>query len=114
MNNDALMVFDLGTVKKIAQVRVNALHNIGAYIFPPVSVTVWGSNDKKNWVLLKSITPDAPKKMVPTETYLHSLHFKPVNMRYIKLQGTRIKKLPTWHPGKGKPGWFFMSEVIID
>ncbi|MES2371177.1 MAG: DUF2231 domain-containing protein [Bacteroidota bacterium] len=114
MNNDALMVFDLGVVKKVERVRVNALHNIGAYIFPPVSLTVWGSNDKKNWVLLKSITPESPKKMIPTETYLHNLHFKPANLRYIKLQGTRIKKLPVWHPGKGKPGWFFMSEVIID
>ncbi|MES2332683.1 MAG: discoidin domain-containing protein [Bacteroidota bacterium] len=114
MNNDALIVFDMGAVKKIEQVRVNALHNIGAYIFPPVSLTVWGSNDQKNWVLLNRITPEAPKKMIPTVTYLHSLHFKPASFRYIKLQGTRIKKLPDWHPGKGKPGWFFMSEVIVD
>lgn len=114
MNNDALFVFDLGAVKKIEQVRVNALHNIGAYIFPPVSLTVWGSTDQKNWILLKSIRPEAPQKMISTVTYLHDLHFKPANIRYLKLQGERIKKLPSWHSGKGKPGWFFLSEVIVD
>jgi len=113
MNNDALVVFDMGAPKKVEDVRVNALHNIGAYIFPPVSLTVWGSTDQKNWVLLNTLTPEAPKKMIPVSTYLHSLHFKPATIRYIKLEGRRIKKLPPWHPGKGKPGWFFMSEVII-
>jgi hypothetical protein len=92
MNNDAVMVFDLGTVKKVEQVRVNALHNIGAYIFPPVSLTVWGSNDNKNWVLLKSIAPEAPKKMIPTETFLHRLHFKPIQTRYHQITGNTDQK----------------------
>lgn len=114
MNNDALMVFDLGAVKKVQRVRVHSLLKINSYIFPPVFLTVWGSNDQKNWVLLRTITPEAPKKLVATVASFYSLNFKPSNMRYIKLQGARIKKLPSWHQAKGKPGWFFMSEVIID
>ena len=114
MNNEALVVFDLGAVKKVTEVKVNALHNIGAYIFPPVSLTVWGSVDQKNWVMLKTFVPEPLKKSIPASAFLYPLPFKPVNVRYLKLQGQPIKKLPLWHPGKGKPGWFFMSEVIID
>lgn len=114
MNNEALVVFDLGASKKVAEVEVNALHNIGGYIFPPVSLTVWGSRDQKNWALLKTFVSAPLKKSIPTGAFLYSLHFKQVDIRYIKLQGQPIKKLPLWHGGKGKPGWFFMSEVIIN
>jgi uncharacterized membrane protein len=114
MNNDALVVFDLGDIKKVTEVKVNALHNIGAYIFPPVSLTVWGSKDQKNWELLKNFVSEPLKKSIPSAAFLYALAFKPVDIRYIKLQGQPIKKLPLWHGGKGKPGWFFMSEVIID
>jgi hypothetical protein len=114
MNNDALVVFDLGTLQKVSEVKVNALHRIGSYIFPPVSLTVWGSRDQKNWELLKNFISEPLKKAIPNEGFLYTLAFKPVDVRYIKLQGQPIKKLPLWHAGKGKPGWFFMSEVIID
>ncbi len=114
MNNDALVVFDLGDIKKVQEVKVNALHNIGAYIFPPVSLTVWGSKDQKNWELLKTFVSEPLKQSIPSNAFLYTLAFKPINIRYIKLQGQPIKKLPLWHGGKGKPGWFFMSEVIID
>lgn len=114
MNNDALVVFDLGDIKKVQEVKVNALHNIGAYIFPPVSLTVWGSKDQKNWELLKNFVSEPLKQSIPTNVFLYTLAFKPIEIRYIKLQGQPIKKLPLWHGGKGKPGWFFMSEVIID
>lgn len=114
MNNEALVVFDLGAERKVSEVKVNALHNIGAYIFPPISLTVWGSKDQKNWELLKNFVTEPLKKSIPTSAFLYTLAFKPTDIRYIKLQGQPIKKLPLWHGGKGKPGWFFMSEVIID
>ena len=114
MNNDALVIFDLGDIKRVQEVKVNALHNIGAYIFPPVSLTIWGSKDQKNWELLKNFVTEPLKQSIPTGAFLYTLAFKPTEIRYIKLQGQPIKKLPLWHGGKGKPGWFFMSEVIID
>lgn len=111
--NNALVILDLGSLQKVKEVMVNTLHSIGSFIFPPVSLTVWGSTDQKNWKLLNTINPEMPKKIVPAIAYLHSLHFKPVAIRYLKLSGQPIKKLPLWHPGKGKPGWFFMSEIVV-
>jgi hypothetical protein len=111
--NDAILIFDLGMTKTIQKVNVNTLQNIAAYIFPPTRLEVMGSFDKVHWETLKTMNPVAPTKIVPAENFMYQLVFKPTNARFIKLIGSPVKKLPIWHPGKGQPGWLFMSEVII-
>lgn len=113
-HNDAVFVFDLGAVKKVKKVSVNALHNLRAYLFPPESLTVWGSKDEKNWELLKTLQPPMPKNFYPSADTLFQLQFNPAAIRYIKLKGIPVKHLPPWHPAKGQPGWFFLSEVMIN
>jgi uncharacterized membrane protein len=111
--NDAIIIFDLGEEKKINEVIVNAGHNIGGYIFPPVTLSLWGSHDGKEWTALKSLSPTMPTKIIPATAFLYEMPFSPRSFRFLKIQGQPIKKLPEWHPGKGKPGWFFLSEVIV-
>ena len=111
--NEAVIIFDLGSSKTIQKVNVNTLQNIAAYIFPPTHLEILGSNDKIHWELLKTLNPIAPTKIVPAENFMYQLTFKSTNARYIKLIGAPIKKLPIWHPGKGQPGWLFMSEIIV-
>ncbi|MCX6206747.1 MAG: chitobiase/beta-hexosaminidase C-terminal domain-containing protein [Bacteroidetes bacterium] len=111
--NDAVLIFDLGVAKTVQKVNVNTLQSIASYIFPPTRLEVLGSVDQIHWVTLKAINPIAPTKIIPAENYMFQLAFKSTTARYIKLIGSPVKKLPTWHPGKGQPGWFFMSEVII-
>ncbi len=111
--NEALLVFDLGKTETIQKVNINSLQNIAAYIFPPTRLTILGSADNIHWELLKTLNPIPPTKIIPAENFMYQLAFNPTKARYIKLIGAPIKKLPMWHPGKGQPGWFFMSEVII-
>jgi hypothetical protein len=111
--NEAVLIFDLGTTKTIQKVNVNTLQNIAAYIFPPIHLEVLGSIDQIHWEPLKTLNPVAPTKIVPAENFMYELNFKSTKVRYIKLMGAPIKKLPLWHPGKGQPGWLFLSEVIV-
>jgi hypothetical protein len=111
--NDAVFIFDLGITRTIQKMNVNTLQNIASYIFPPTHLEVLGSNDKIHWEPLKTLNPIAPSKIVPAENFMYELTFKSTKARFVKLIGSPIKKLPTWHPGKGQPGWLFMSEVII-
>ena len=112
--NDALFVFDLGKRLTVKEVLVNALYKIRPFIFPPIFIKVWGSTDQKNWSLLQTLRPEIPKTFIKTDNYLQKLSFEPVMIRYIKLQAHPIPKMPAWHPGKGQPGWFFVSEVVIN
>jgi uncharacterized membrane protein len=112
--NEALFVFDLGKTRKVKEVSVNSLQNLRPYLFPPVSLTVWGSNDEKNWRLLKTMDIPVPKKLIPVSDTVLQLRFTPTDLRYIKLRGEPVKHLPAWHTAKGQPGWFFLSEVLVN
>jgi uncharacterized membrane protein len=112
--NEALLVMDLGTLRKVEKVTINNLMAIRASIFPPASVTVWGSKDEKNWQLLKTVSPARPQNFRPAKDTLLNLSFSPVTVRYLKLKGEPVKQLPAWHNEKGKPGWFFLSEVMVN
>lgn len=112
-NNKAAVVFDMGASVKLEEVLINALNNTAAHVFPPVVLRVWGSSDQKNWRLLTTQQPKLPSKIEPATAYLYQLHFTASNVRYIKLEAEPVPQLPLWHPAKGKPGWFFMSEVVM-
>lgn len=111
--NDAVLIFDLGSTKTIQKVNVNTLQSIASYIFPPTHLELLGSIDQIHWVTLKTLNPVAPIKIVPAENFMYELKFPSTKARFVKLIGSPIKKLPSWHPGKGQPGWLFMSEVIV-
>jgi uncharacterized membrane protein len=111
--NDAVLIFDLGSTKTIQKVNVNTLQSIASYIFPPTHLELLGSVDNIRWAPLKTLNPVAPTKIVPAENFMYELTFPSTKARFVKLIGKPVKKLPIWHPGKGQPGWLFMSEVIV-
>ena len=112
--NDAVVVLDLGKTTLVQQLSVLNLQNLGAYIFPPVQMSVWGSDDAKSWTVLKQMNTVMPTKLAPAITPFLQLSFKTAKYRYLKFSAKPIPKLPEWHPGKGQPGWFFMSELVVN
>jgi uncharacterized membrane protein len=109
---EALLTFDEPVF--ISRITVSSIVEIGGYVMPPLSVEVWGGDDPKQLKLLKRITPAQPAKMQPIYQKVYDLEFTPVTVRYIKVIANPVTKLPKWHPGKGKPGWFFSDEIIVN
>ena len=110
--NDALVVLDAGEERMLKELQVNALMNIGAHIFPPVFIKVWGSTDGKNWTLLQTVNPAKATPTSPSGALLIPITFSATKVRYVKMQAHPVPVLPAWHPGKGLPAWFFVSEVV--
>jgi phage-related protein len=110
--NDALVVLDAGEERLLKELQINALINVGAHIFPPVFIKVWGSIDGKNWSLLQTVNPAKATPTSPSGALLIPITFSATNVRYVKMQAHPLPVLPTWHPGKGLPAWFFVSEVV--
>lgn len=110
--NDALVVLDAGEERMLKELQVNALVNVGAHIFPPVFIKVWGSIDGKNWSLLQTVNPVKASPTTPSGALLIPITFAATKVRYVKMQAHPVPVLPTWHPGKGLPAWFFVSEVV--
>lgn len=95
-------------------VFLNMLENTGGYIFPPVSVEVWGGTEKNKLKLLGKITPQLPKEYRDAKMIQEKISFTPSQIKYMKIVVKPLSKLPKWHDGKGEPAWIFLSEVVVN
>ncbi len=88
---------------------------VPAYVFPPTSIKVYGSNSTANFKLLQEVKlppfDKNNKDQVKTEVILLSL----ANAAYknYKIEAQNLPKIPKWHPGKGEPGWLFIDEIFF-
>ncbi len=99
---------------KISSVCIHMLKNIGADIYPPVSVQVWGGNDKTHLKLLQTIKPVAAVKGDTPSLFLEECKFSPTRLTYIKVMAVSVKKSPKWGNSPGKPGWVFADEILLN
>lgn len=88
--------------------------NTGSYIMPPAVIEIWGGANKANLKLLQKIQPKQPQKQESgrIEGIQAALNGKPY--RVVKVVARPVAKLPTWHPGKGQPGWIFVDEILFN
>ena len=92
----------------------SSLVDIGAFIFPPVDLEVWGGPDEHNLRKLGTLTPTQPDKTVPPYLTDYLISFPPQTIRCLKVIANPVKKLPDWHPGKGQPAWIFFDELLVN
>lgn len=98
-----------------SSLTVSALLNVGASVFPPVKVDVWGGTDSKNLKLLGTITPPQPTKdMTAADNLALRVAFAPTEVKYIKFTAVPVHALPAWHQSKGTKGWVFIDEVFVN
>jgi uncharacterized membrane protein len=112
-NNGSFYLYFKDEVK-VQKVLLTILKSTGSYIFPPVRVEVWGGMVKDHLKQLDTIEPDMPVKSEPSSLNPLQISFTPATVKCLKIIAQPIKALPNWHPGKGKPGWVLVSEVVVD
>lgn len=97
-----------------SSITLSMLQQIGAYIFPPAQIEIWGGNNKNNLKLLTTLKPEQPTKASTDENLAIKCSFNKTSVSCIKLIITPVKKLPAWHPGKGEKAWVFADEVFVN
>ena len=98
----------------IGDVTFSGIVDVGAYIFPPDTLEVWGGPDERHLKKLGTLTPLQPGKTIPPYLSDYQIAFPPQKLRCLKVIANRVAKLPDWHPGKGKPGWIFFDELLVN
>jgi len=98
----------------IKSVLLNMMQNLGAHIFPPNRIEIWGGSDSSHLKLLGSISPAVPEKGTPSRLLQEQVQFSPAEVQCLKIIVKPIAALPAWHDSKGKPGWAFISEVVLN
>jgi hypothetical protein len=98
----------------VQSVRLSTLVDIGGYIMPAQSIEVWGGENAKNMKLLARLVPEQPRKMKPSAMKGFECKFNTATVKYLKIIGNPVSKLPRWHPGKGEKAWIFADEILVN
>jgi uncharacterized membrane protein len=99
---------------RVQNVTLSTLVDPGSYIMPAQSIEIWGGEDPQQLKLLDRIVPEQPTKILPSAMKGYEANFQPVTLRYIRIVGNPVTKLPGWHPGKGDKAWWFIDEVLVN
>lgn len=105
----------------VQSVMLSSVIDIYRYIMPPLGVEVWGGEERNNLKLLGRIIPEQPAPMKKDslkkqQAYLKTFEckFQPTSIKYIKIIGMPVSKLPKWHTGKGDMGYIFVDEILVN
>lgn len=105
----------------IESVTLSSMLDIYRYILPPVNLEVWGGEKIDDLKLLGKIIPTQPMPMhkdsvrkIPARLKTFEFRFPALTVKYIKIVGTPVAKLPKWHPGKGDVGYIFLDEILVN
>lgn len=98
----------------LSSVIFSSVVDVGSYVMPAYQLEVWGGTSAANLVLLKKIKPIQLLKPEPAYLVGFDCTFPVKKISLLKLVAKPLPKLPTWHPGKGQRGWFFIDEVFLN
>ncbi|MCX6134277.1 MAG: DUF4838 domain-containing protein [Ignavibacteriales bacterium] len=111
---DMEATIDLGSPKTITRMRSSFLQNINAWIFLPISVEYWISNDGQNFRRVVDIQRAIPQDRKGIWSVSYPAEIDPVEARYVRVKATSLKTCPNWHKGAGGLCWIFADEIIVE
>lgn len=103
-------VIDLGKSENISKVVVHALRQVEHWIWRPLTATVWGSTNGKDFTQL-ALTDDFVTGNNGNGTM--TLSFEATNIRYVKVMVENWGEIPTGNPGAGHKPWLFVDEIEV-
>ncbi|GAE23751.1 beta-hexosaminidase [Bacteroides pyogenes JCM 10003] len=113
-NNDMDMTIDLRQPTEISSVSIAAFAAKGDWVFDARGLAVEVSDDGKSFTKVVSEEYPAMKQSDNDGICEHKLAFTPVKTRFVRVVALSEKAIPSWHGGKGKPGFLFVDEIVID
>lgn len=106
-------VLDLGAEQSFSKLTGSFLRNHGSWIFLPVKLKAYISNDGKEYELLDESTVPVPQQPEENERKVIAIT-KPAKVRFVKIIAESIGTCPSWHSGNGGKAWLFADELTIE
>lgn len=110
---DCEAVIDLDKEDKISNVVVHCLRETGSWIWQPLTVEVFVSNNGTDFSSV-GLTDDFKIKRRGLETGTMKVEFKSANARYVKVVAKNWGEIPSGNPGEGSKAWLFVDEIEIN
>jgi 3',5'-nucleoside bisphosphate phosphatase len=111
---DMEALIELDQPRNIKGVEVNFLENTHSWIFLPSAVEIMVSSDGNKFTSLgiqtfAPATRDKNRGITTAEIKKQAKQIK-----FIKVIAKNTGVCPSWHPGKGKPAWLFVDEIVVE
>jgi len=110
---DMIAIVDLGEPKDIRSIQTSFLQDIQSWVFMPVEVSYFGSNDNIKFTLIHSLHAKISGHQQGVVIEDFKADFEPIKDRYIKVVAKNIGTCPPWHPGYSSPAWIFCDEILL-
>jgi predicted alpha-1,2-mannosidase len=107
-------IVDLGDVQPVHSLAAGFLQDERSWIFFPVEVTFFLSDDGKSFINAGTIKNNVPDNREGSITKDFTLKLKGSNARYVRMVARNRGICPPWHPGAGNKAWIFADEITIE
>lgn len=113
VNHDIDPVIDFGKATSFNRVTIHYVNAKMSWIYPPLEVSVFVSDDGQNFKRLVSKIIDAEGQIGSSvETVL--LNTPGAKGRYLKFVAKTFGVIPNGAPGAGEGAWLFVDEVVVE
>jgi hypothetical protein len=114
-DTDLIATLNRGSKKSLSQVSINFLVDQRSWIFYPTEVSLYISENGKDFKLkeTKIINAEEPISQTEIKDITFNLNGQPV--QYLKIIAKNYGDLPDWHlgaPFNGKT-WLFADEIVL-
>lgn len=110
---DFEVVIDLGKTQKINALAAGFLQEHKSWIWMPLYVEFYISEDGENFTKISKIENPIDEKEDGGIVKEFGNSRMNVEARYIKVFAKSIETCPDWHVGAGNKAWIFVDEIII-
>ncbi len=110
---DLIATVDLGQPKKLNRVAGSFLQEIYSWIWMPIEVEYFVSDDGKSFRSVGKVKNDIP--VDADGAFIQEMEVRPrCNARYVKMVAKTIGTCPEGHVGAGQKAWIFCDELVIE
>lgn len=111
--NDLDATIDLGAPTQVKEIETHFLKDAKHWIFLPVGIDVYGSEDGTNYRKLASTTVKPYGEDFSISRVSFVLRFTPSNIRYIRVVAENPKVLPMWRTKENRKPSIACDEIFV-
>jgi hexosaminidase len=107
---DLNATIDLGVTVSVSKVEISTLSAPASWIYYPKNITLWVSNDGKNFEQVSVISTEEIEKANGKLTIL----FETKSIKWIKVIAQNNGIISDGNPGAGSNSWLFVDEITVE
>ena len=105
---DVELTLDLQNTQPFERIEINSLHDPNNWIYRPKEITIFVSDDGKNW---RSWNPNR-KDESNARKFIYQ-NDTAENCRFVQIKLKHAGIIPAGAPGEGKSAWLFLDEILL-